>query len=118
LLLDDPSGTCAGIPWRWLQLVCEAAQKIGPAIQRFLQRPAVQEGIQKTEDAIARAPAAAERATLAASEYGQIIGWGTGQSARAVAQTQAVTQALTTQAVENMIAQGLTRGFVQSQLTM
>jgi hypothetical protein len=55
---------------------------------------------------------------LTAAEMGEIIGWGTGQTIEAVAQTEAVTGALTTEAVEGMIARGLTREFVENQLAM
>jgi hypothetical protein len=74
--------------------------------------------VQRAAPAIQRAAAAQQRAALSAGEFGDIIGWGTGQTARAVSQTQAVTQALTTEAVQGMIAKGLTREFVQNQLAM
>lgn len=63
------------------------------------------------------APAIAE-GVLSAGEMGEIIGWGTGQTAAAVAQTEAVTEALTTEMVEGMIERGLTREFVEKQLAM
>jgi hypothetical protein len=57
-------------------------------------------------------------AELTASQGGRIIGWGTGQTAEAVAQTQAVARGLTTEAVEGMVARGLTRQWVQEQLAL
>lgn len=115
---DDPTGAC-NVPWRIVQLLCEAAQKLGPtlqrawpSVQRFFQRPAVQQGMQEGETGVA----AEQTVVLRAGELGKIIGWGTGQSANAVAQTEAVTQGLTTEGVQAMIAQGLTRAFVEGQL--
>jgi hypothetical protein len=49
---------------------------------------------------------------------GKVIGWGTGQSPAAVAQTRAVTNGLTAEGVKSMIARGLTREWVTQQLTM
>jgi hypothetical protein len=63
----------------------------------------------------AAAPAGAA-AELTSAEAGQIIGWGTGQTAEAVAQTQAATRALTTEAIKGMIKRGLTRTWVTEQL--
>ena len=60
--------------------------------------------------------AAGGEGILSAAEYGEIIGWGTGQSAEAVAVTEAVTESLTTEAVEGMIEEGLTKEFVESQV--
>ena len=58
-------------------------------------------------------------AELTAAKVGErIIGWGTGQTAEAVAQTQAVTRSLTTEAIEGMIKRGLTREWVADQLAM
>ncbi|HEV1994128.1 MAG TPA: hypothetical protein VGR03_07350 [Candidatus Acidoferrum sp.] len=62
--------------------------------------------------------AAAEGALASGEIGGEIIGWGTGQAAEAVAQTEAVTQGLTTEAIEGMIEEGLTREWVESQLEM
>jgi RHS repeat-associated protein len=59
---------------------------------------------------------AAEVTTLTSAQAGEIIGWGTGQSAAAVAQTEAATAALDEAAVEQMAAQGVTREWVSSQL--
>ncbi|HEV7515409.1 MAG TPA: hypothetical protein VGR07_03840 [Thermoanaerobaculia bacterium] len=53
---------------------------------------------------------------FSAGEMGEIIGWGTSQAPAAIAQTEAVTQALTTEGVEVMIENGLTREFVEAQL--
>jgi len=49
---------------------------------------------------------------------GAIIGWGTGQSAAAVAQTQQVTAYLTATRVTSLIARGLSKEWVEGQLTM
>jgi len=61
--------------------------------------------------------AAGTGAVLTSGEAGGVIGWGTGQTAAAVAQTEAVTQALTTQAIRHMVTRGLTREWVAAQLT-
>jgi len=60
--------------------------------------------------------AAAGTAARSAQLGGEVIGWGTGQTAAAAAQTEAVTQGLTTQAIRQMIARGLTRQWVEAQL--
>jgi hypothetical protein len=60
--------------------------------------------------------AGATGTALTSGQAGGVIGWGTGQAAAAVAQTEAVTQSLTTQAIRQMIARGLTREWVQAQL--
>jgi hypothetical protein len=49
---------------------------------------------------------------------GKVIGWGTTQSAEAVAQTNAVTQNLTRGAVRQMVSNGLKRTWVEEQLAM
>jgi hypothetical protein len=51
-------------------------------------------------------------------DQGAIIGWGTGQSAKAVARTRAVTTALTDDKVKEMNAKGLCKEWVESQLKM
>lgn len=123
-LFTDHTGAfpCQSVPNKVGQLLCEAGKAVGTVVQRswdrvqrFFQRPTVQQGVHKGEEAVSRAPAA-QRALLNASEAGRIIGWGTGQTASDVARTQAVTRALTTEGVQAMIAQGLTRAFVQNQL--
>ncbi|HEY6329418.1 MAG TPA: hypothetical protein VI756_08770, partial [Blastocatellia bacterium] len=55
--------------------------------------------------------------TLSAEAMGRVIGWGEGRTAAAVAQTKAVTRALTTKTVKAMIERGLTKEFVIDQLT-
>lgn len=49
---------------------------------------------------------------------GEVVGWGTGQTAEAVAQTNSVTQNLTREGVREMIKNGLTRERVEQQLTL
>jgi hypothetical protein len=49
---------------------------------------------------------------------GSIIGWGTGQTAEAVAKTHAVTVALTGDKIKEMNAKGLHREWVERQLKM
>jgi hypothetical protein len=49
---------------------------------------------------------------------GSIMGWGTGQTAEAVAKTRAVTVALTGDKVKEMNAKGLHREWVERQLKM
>lgn len=76
------------------------------------------EGLAATE-VVAAGTGAAETgvgAALTSGQAGGVIGWGTGQTAAAVAQTEAVTQSLTTQAIRQMIARGLTREWVAAQL--
>jgi hypothetical protein len=76
------------------------------------------EGLAATE-VVAAGTGAAETgagAALTSGQAGGVIGWGTGQTAAAVAQTEAVTQGLTTQAIRQMIARGLTREWVAAQL--
>ena len=53
---------------------------------------------------------------VTAATQGAIIGWGTGQSAAAVAQTQQVTASLTATRVASMVARGLSKEWVQDQL--
>jgi RHS repeat-associated protein len=53
---------------------------------------------------------------LSSGAMGQIIGWGTGQTLKAVAQTHAVTAGLTAAAVARMVQQGLTREWIVAQL--
>jgi hypothetical protein len=53
---------------------------------------------------------------LSSSAMGEIIGWGTGQTLKALAQTQAVTAGLTAATVARMAQQGLTREWVVAQL--
>jgi hypothetical protein len=53
---------------------------------------------------------------VTAATHGAIIGWGTGQSAAAVAQTQQVTASLTATRVASMVARGLSKEWVQDQL--
>lgn len=68
--------------------------------------------------AVAETAAATEGAgALTSGQIGEAIGWGTGQTAQAVAQTEAVTQSVTTQGIRQMITRGLTREWVQAQLT-
>jgi RHS repeat-associated protein len=55
---------------------------------------------------------------LTSGEAGAAIGWGTGQSAAAVAQTQAVTEGLSSEAVRQMVARGVTRAWVEEQLAL
>jgi hypothetical protein len=60
---------------------------------------------------------AAEGVALTSAEAGELIGWGTGQSAEAVAQTRAVTENLTEAIVKDLATKGLTRDWVTGQLT-
>jgi hypothetical protein len=62
------------------------------------------------------AGAEAAGTALTSGQAGEVIGWGTGQTAVAVAQTEAATQGLTTQAIRQMITRGLTRQWVEAQL--
>ena len=56
---------------------------------------------------------------LASDEIGgDIIGWGTGQSAAAVAKTQQATKALTESKIKEMIPKGLTKEWVEDQLRL
>lgn len=57
-------------------------------------------------------------AAMTSGQLGRIIGWGTGQTAADVAATEAVTRGLTTQAIRQMIARGLTRRWVEAQLAL
>jgi RHS repeat-associated protein len=57
-------------------------------------------------------------ASLTSGEAGAVIGWGTGQSAAAVAQTQAVAEGLTSEAVAQIVARGVTREWVKEQLAL
>lgn len=72
------------------------------------QRPVVQEAVQEVEQATAKTAV-----TLNNSQVGQLIGWGRSQTGQAVAQTQAVTQSLTSGRVQELINQGLTRSWVE-----
>ncbi|SHN37627.1 DUF6443 domain-containing protein [Mucilaginibacter sp. OK098] len=54
--------------------------------------------------------------TLTSSEMGEIIGWGEGQTAEAVAQTESVTGSLTEKTVESFAKKGLTKEWVNKQL--
>ncbi len=53
---------------------------------------------------------------ITAGAQGTIIGWGTGQSAQAVLQTELITASLTRKAVAQMVARGLSRKWVEQQL--
>jgi hypothetical protein len=53
---------------------------------------------------------------VSSGAQGAVLGWGTGQSAQAVAQTRAVTAALTREKVREMIANGLRKEWVEGQL--
>lgn len=53
---------------------------------------------------------------LSSGAMGRIIGWGTGPSAKAAAQTRHVAENLTAEAVSRMAQQGLTREWVAKQL--
>jgi RHS repeat-associated protein len=54
---------------------------------------------------------------LTSGQMGNLIGWGTGQSAEAVAKTVNVTRQLTQQRVAQLAQQGLTRQWVEQQLS-
>jgi len=49
---------------------------------------------------------------------GKIIGWGTGQTQRAVDKTEALAKNLTRAKVEEMIEKGLTKDWVKKQFSM
>ena len=55
---------------------------------------------------------------LKSSAMGRIIGWGEGQSAEAVAKTEALTESLTKELVEQWEKQGLTKEWVSKQLEL
>ena len=78
------------------------------------------EGLAATELAAAGTGAAEAGAgvALTSGQAGGVVGWGTGQTAAAVAQTEAVTQTLTTQPIRQMIARGVTREWVVAQLAL
>jgi hypothetical protein len=54
---------------------------------------------------------------LSSAQLGRIIGWGEGQGATAVQQTINTTQNLTRSQVQGWAKQGLTKSWVQDQLT-
>ena len=56
-----------------------------------------------------------ELTTLASDEMGE-IGWGTGQSAEAVAQTERVAESVTEETVRELARKGVTRHWVEEQL--
>jgi hypothetical protein len=55
--------------------------------------------------------------SLNSEGMGRVIGWGEGKAADAVAQTQAVTESLTSKVVEAMAERGLTKEWVIDQLS-
>ncbi|HET7464047.1 MAG TPA: RHS repeat-associated core domain-containing protein [Longimicrobium sp.] len=65
---------------------------------------------------IAEAEATQAVASTASSTFGELIGWGTGQTEAAIAKTEALTESLTSETVQGFVERGLSREWVEGQL--
>jgi len=65
-----------------------------------------------------KAAGGAPASKVNSGEMGKIIGWGRGQDAASVAQTNAVTASLTQEVAAGMVSKGVTKGWVTQQLSL
>jgi RHS repeat-associated protein len=99
------------------QVLFEAARRAEPGVNAALALGTAQVAIVGAVAAVPVAAAGSESLWLGSvARFGNIVGWGTGQSGAAV--TQQLARTLTKDAIKHMIRRGLTRSAVEEQLAV
>ncbi len=90
------------------------AGALGTLVAKLTASPQAQDELNQT---VQELEVGASNVNLTSGQAGEVIGWGTGQSAGAVDQTRAVTQNLTESVVKGFAEKGVTREWVAGQLS-